>query len=78
MMAGGMEQTQERNDYTVAVEPPGAGWTVVVRDPQGSEAFTRACGTEEEARSFASTVQQHIDWLSPAKFRSYYRIPEPD
>jgi hypothetical protein len=30
-----------------------------------------------EARTFASTIQQHIYWLSPAKFREYYKIAEP-
>jgi hypothetical protein len=32
---------------------------------------------EAEARTFASTVQQHIYWLSPEKFREYYRLDEP-
>lgn len=77
MMGGAMEHGHQRNPYTVSVEETGSGWAVVVRDPEGGDAFTRACATEEEARSFASTARQHVEWLSPAKFRSYYRIPEP-
>lgn len=48
-----------------------------ILDPEGSTVFTRACGDEVEARTFASTVRQHIDWLSPSKFQEYYRLPEP-
>ena len=47
-------------------------------DPQGAAVFERSCGTEEEARTFASTVEQHIAWLSEEKFRRYYRIAEPE
>lgn len=43
-------------------------------DPEGAVAGTRACHSETEARTFASTVQQHIYWLSPAKFRDYYKL----
>jgi hypothetical protein len=31
-----------------------------------------------EARTYASTVRQHIFWLSPEKFREYYRIEAKD
>lgn len=68
---------EERNDYSVKVENGGSGWTVLILDPAGSAVFSRVCGDEVEARTFASTVRQHIDWLSPAKFREYYRLPEP-
>ena len=63
--------------YGVRVENGGAGWTVHILDPAGLTVFTRACADEVEARTFASTVRQHIDWLSPEKFRQYYRIEEP-
>ena len=32
----------------------------------------------EEARAFASTVEQHLGWLSEEKFRRYYRLPDPE
>ncbi len=35
---------------------------------------TRACADEVEARTFASTVRQHIEWLSEETFRGYYRL----
>jgi hypothetical protein len=66
----------ERNDYGVRVENGSAGWSVHIVDPGGTSVFTRACIDEVEARTFASTVHQHIDWLSPSKFREYYRLPE--
>lgn len=72
-----MEATTERNEYSVRVENGSAGWSVHILDPEGTTVFTRACGDEVEARTFASTVRQHIDWLSPSKFQEYYRLPEP-
>lgn len=72
-----MEETTERNEYSVRVENGSAGWSVHILDPVGTTVFTRACGDEVEARTFASTVRQHIDWLSPSKFQEYYRLPEP-
>lgn len=44
-------------------------------DPAGNDVVSRACRDEAEARTYASTVLQHIGWLSEAKFREYYRIP---
>lgn len=71
-----MDPQTERNDYGVRVENGSAGWSVHILDPGGTSVFTRACSDEVEARTFASTVHQHIDWLSPSKFREYYRLPE--
>lgn len=67
----------ERNEYSVRVKNGSAGWNVHILDPEGTTVFTRACEDEVEARTFASTVRQHIDWLSPSKFQEYYRLPEP-
>ena len=58
--------------YTVAVE----GRRVAILDPQGAEALARTCADEEEAGLFASTVRQHIGWLSEPRFREYYRLEE--
>ena len=66
-------RVMEANAYSVQVANEG-GWSVRILDPTGGPVFTRACGGEEEARTFASTVRQHIDWLSPEKFRAYYRL----
>jgi hypothetical protein len=65
------------NPYSVRVLERAAGWEVRVLDEGGRVALTRACLDETEARTFASTVQQHIYWLSPERFRHYYRIPGP-
>jgi hypothetical protein len=45
-------------------------------DRTGREVSSRACRDEVEARTYASTVRQHIEWLSEPAFRRYYAIPE--
>jgi len=66
------------NGYAVWVDDgAGSGWRVVIVDPAGSEASERPCSDEAEARTYASTVRQHIYWLSEERFRQYYRLPEP-
>jgi hypothetical protein len=52
------------------------GWEVHILDAARGVAGTRHCSDETEARTYASTVQQHIFWLSPGKFREYYRLEE--
>ena len=52
------------------------GWSVAIFDPEGREIALRACRDETEARTFASTVRQHIAWLSEARFREIYRLAE--
>jgi hypothetical protein len=47
---------------------------VVITDGAGAVVAERACADTAEARTYASTVRQHIYWLSPEKFREYYRI----
>ena len=54
----------------------GVGWSVAIFDPEGREIALRACRDETEARTFASTVLQHIAWLSEARFREIYRLVE--
>lgn len=68
----------EPGAYAVRVERSGTGWAVSILDPAGRPVYRRACRSEGEARTFASTVRQHIAWLSPRRFREYYRLPEPD
>jgi hypothetical protein len=53
-----------------------SGWVVAIVDPAGREVGTRACGDDVEARTYASTVRQHIEWLSELRFREYYRLGE--
>jgi hypothetical protein len=54
----------------------GMRWSVTILDPEGREVAVRACRDETEARTFASTVRQHIAWLSEARFREIYRLAE--
>jgi hypothetical protein len=54
----------------------GTGWSVAILDPEGREIALRACRDETEARTFASTILQHIAWLSEARFREIYRLAE--
>ena len=61
------------NRYTVDVRRDD-GWSVTIVDPRGAVVNTRVCRDEAEARTYASTVRQHIEWLSEAKFRMYYRL----
>jgi hypothetical protein len=51
------------------------GWVVLVLDPDGREVSRRPCGDETEAWTYASTVRQHVYWLSEERFRTYYRLP---
>jgi len=61
--------------YAVRVEDAG-GWRVLILDGAGRAVFERPSGSEGEARAFASTVEQHLGWLSEEKFRRYYRIAD--
>ena len=54
----------------------GTRWSVAILDPGGRELALRACRDENEARTFASTVRQHIAWLSEARFRQIYRLAQ--
>ncbi len=54
----------------------GNEWSVSILDPEGREVAVRACRDETEALTFASTVRQHIAWLSEARFREIYRLAE--
>jgi hypothetical protein len=65
------------NGYEVLVDGHGDSWRVVIRDPGGADVSHRSCRDAGEARTYASTVRQHIYWLSEPKFRMYYRLPEP-
>jgi hypothetical protein len=69
-----MVATPAENGYRVGVEEGAEGWRVVIRDADGRAASERVCRSASEARTYASTVRQHIYWLSPEKFREYYRI----
>ena len=66
--------TRTENRYRVQLTDSEAGWRVTIEDPEGTVVHERACRDASEARTFASTVRQHIYWLSPEKFREYYRI----
>jgi hypothetical protein len=63
------------NRFTVELRDA-SGWSVAIVDPKGRDAFVRACRDEAEARTFASTVGQHIAWLSEERFREIYRLDE--
>jgi hypothetical protein len=72
-----MTEQAETNPYAVRVQSGEQGWEVHIVDPAEHVAWTRHCADQAEARTFASTVQQHIYWLSPDKFREYYKLAEP-
>jgi hypothetical protein len=64
------------NPYRVEIREATTGWRVAIVDPEGETVSERACRDGAEARTYASTVRQHIYWLSAAKFREYYRLEE--
>ena len=63
------------NNYRVVLEEATRGWRVVIQDPEGNAVSKRTCRDETEARTFASSVRQHIYWLSEPRFRDYYQLP---
>jgi hypothetical protein len=60
--------------FRVDVRHDDHGWTVVIVDGGGVERSRRACADETEAWTYASTVRQHLYWLSEDRFRDYYRL----
>jgi hypothetical protein len=60
------------DDYTVELRETPRGWRVVIVGAAGEVLSERACRDGTEARAYASTVRQHLHWLSPERFRSYY------
>jgi hypothetical protein len=82
------QEVESRNRFSVEVRDgedgqgisqgigQGMRWSVAILDPEGREIALRACRDETEARTFASTVRQHIAWLSEARFREIYRLAE--
>jgi hypothetical protein len=64
----------DANRYAVAARREANGWVVAIVDPAGREVSTRACRDDVEARTYASTVRQHIEWLSEPRFREYYQL----
>jgi hypothetical protein len=73
-------EVEAGNRFSVEVrhgeEGQGMRWSVAILDPEGREIALRACRDETEARTFASTVRQHIAWLSEGRFREIYRLAE--
>lgn len=64
------------NRFGVEVRGDEGSWRVAILSPEGHVVSERACRDGTEARTYASTVRQHIYWLSPEKFREYYRLEE--
>ena len=64
------------NRYSVDVRRDDDGWSVAIVGPGGASVATRVCRDETEARTYASTVRQHAEWLSEARFREYYRLDQ--
>ena len=60
--------------FSVDVRRDDTGWSVAILDPIGRLALARACRDEAQARTFASTVRQHAEWLSEERFRAYYGL----
>jgi hypothetical protein len=63
-----------RPAYRVELLDAPEGWKVTIVDEGGGVVSERACRDAAEARTYASTVRQHLYWLSTDTFRAYYRI----
>jgi hypothetical protein len=64
----------DEDGFAVEIRGAEGTWRVAILDRAGEVVSERACHDGAEARTYASTVRQHIYWLSPQKFREYYRI----
>jgi hypothetical protein len=62
------------NGFGVEIRENERGWQVTIVDPAGAVVSERSCRDHSEARILASTVRQHIYWLSADRFRSYYGV----
>lgn len=71
--AGNSFSVEVRNGQEIG---QGMEWSVSILDPERREVAVRACRDETEALTFASTVRQHIAWLSEARFREIYLLVE--
>ena len=69
--------SSEEKSFDVEVRGGDGTWRVAILGPDGEVVSERACHDGAEARTYASTVRQHIFWLSSEKFREYYRIQGP-
>ena len=73
-------EVEAGNSFSVEVrdgeDGQGMEWSVSILDPERREVAGRACRDETEALTFASTVRQHIAWLSEARFREIYLLVE--
>jgi hypothetical protein len=67
-------RAEGENRHAVQVQEGADGWIVAILDPSGAVVGERACRDHVEARTYSSTVRQHIYWLSPETFRAYYRV----
>lgn len=65
------------NRYRIEVARVEDGWVVRTLDPSGRQVGARACRDETEAWTYASTLRQHVYWLSEDRFRDYYQLPDP-
>jgi hypothetical protein len=72
-----VSRTAASNTYAVQERRDDDVWTVRIVDPSGRVVSERTCADETEAHTYASTVRQHVYWLSEDKFREYYRLPVP-
>lgn len=60
--------------FGVELHGDDTGWRVAIVDASGDVLSERTCRDHSEARAYASTVRQHIYWLSTDRFREYYRL----
>jgi hypothetical protein len=68
------EPAAAKNAYDVSIVEGEHGWRVEISSVEGSVVSSRACRDGAEARTYASTVRQHLYWLSADRFADYYGL----
>jgi hypothetical protein len=60
--------------FDVSIVEADEGWRVEIAAKTGRILSMRACRDGAQARIYASTVRQHLYWLSAKRFGEYYSL----
>ncbi len=73
-MPTSVEDEGASSEFDVSVLDDDQGWRVQIVSKAGRVLSSRACSDGTQARTYASTVRQHLYWLSAQKFAEYYSL----
>ena len=69
-----IEALTASSEYDVSIVDGDEGWRVEIVSKSGDVLSSRACTDAVQARTYASTVRQHLYWLSADRFSQYYSL----